>query len=260
MTSKITQVLSTMTTKQKAMAGVFVLITIIVLWQVVGIFGGGGSAPAPQPVTTSANTMNSAPPSANGNVPGMPQQPRPPMPGSSTPQQAQLIKQTPEMTQREQELIRAQQETQARYIATLNELTNLKMSVQVAETNAALMKAKLATIVSQKSIVDLLTKQAAPVNPGTYAQGLVNPAQAGGAVTPPQSQVSSEPEANYTVISVSQLQYKWAAVLGLSGSLYNVMAGDVLPADGSIVIAIDKSGVILEKNGARKKVSLVPII
>jgi hypothetical protein len=62
------------------------------------------------------------------------------------------------------------------------------------------------------------------------------------------------------VISVSQLQNRWGAVLGYQGNLYSVFSGDVLPPDGSKVISISKSGVILEKNGIRTLVSMVPVI
>jgi hypothetical protein len=39
-----------------------------------------------------------------------------------------------------------------------------------------------------------------------------------------------------------------------------VSHGDVLPPDGSVVISIDKAGIILERNGIRRKISMVPII
>ena len=111
----------------------------------------------------------------------------------------------------------------------------------------------------KKGIVDLLTP---PAPKETYAQGMMR--ARGVEATPGQAQAPAPvlpvKEVTYTVVSVSQLQYRWNAVLGYEGSLYSVHVGDILPADGSKVISISKSGVILEKEGKRKKVSMVPVI
>ena len=117
------------------------------------------------------------------------------------------------------------------------------------------MTAKLDTVTSEKKVVDLLAPPVPVATAATYAQGLegIDGHKSTTTTSSPQT------EANYTVISVSQLQSKWGAVLGYQGSLYNVSLGDVLP-DKSIVLHIDKSGVILEKDSVRKKISLVPII
>ena len=52
---------------------------------------------------------------------------------------------------------------------------------------------------------------------------------------------------------------RWTAVLGSQGKLYNVAVGDVL-ADGERVLSISKSGVILEKEGKSKKISIISSI
>lgn len=237
--------IANMTTRQKIIAGIFVLIAILIIWQVIGMFGGGSKAPASLAVKP-GNGMNA-------KAPGGGMQP-------SMPQPAQLAKQ-PAMSEREAELVKLQQETQAKYLSALNELQILKINREIAETNQAIMAAKFATVTSQKNIVDLLTKPAATA--ATYAQGLAGP---GG---PPSTQPPSPPqpavpvvqlEVNYTVISVSKLQNRWNAVIGYQGSLFNVFVGDILPPDGSKVIAIGKYGVILEKYGVRKKISMVSII
>src|SRR5690606_24594193 len=136
----------------------------------------------------------------------------------------------------------------------VNELQMLKIQRDIAETNKAIAGAKLDTVNAQKNIVTLL----APEQPSNYAQHLVNPtgAAAPTAGTPPPTII----EVPYTVISVTEIQGRWGAVIGAQGKLYNVHVGDVLPADKSKVISINKSGVVLEKDGVKKIVSLVPII
>lgn len=242
MRSDKSKVISGMTLRQKVTAGVLVLIIIIIIWQAKGLFGGGSkTAVTPLPAVNKA-----AAPSAMSAQ-------------QATPQSTEIMKVQPATSQREMELMRLQQETQAKYIAALNDLQMLKVTREIAETNQAIIAAQLATVTAQKNIVNLLAPQQ-QVSPADYARGLVNPVTSGNQVrSAPPTQVL-QPEVTYSVVSVSQLQYRWHAVLGYQGRLYNVLVGDVLPADGSTVKSIDKSGVILEKDGVRKKISLVPII
>jgi type IV pilus biogenesis protein PilP len=233
-------VIANMTTRQKVTALVLVLVLIIVLWEVIGLFRHGSKA---TPLSMTANKTG-----MTGNMPGG----APPM---RTPQPAELP-QLKIMSPREAALVKLQQETQARYLFALNELQVLKVARDIAEANQAIMAAKLATVTAEKHIVDLLTPPSAPVAPGAYAKGLVNPVTSGNVVTT----TFVPPEVSYTVVSVSQLEYRWSAVLGSQGRLYNVSIGDILPPDGSKVISISKSGVELEKDNVKKKVSLVPII
>ncbi len=259
-----TQVLSNMTTRQKVTAGVVVVVVLIVIWQVIGLFGGGSNkavavTPAPDanktmtakaaaPSMMSAANPSTATPAAASEM--QPQQP----------QAAQLSSSTTGLTDREAALIKMQEETQAKYIAALNELQMLKVARDIAEANQAIMDAKLATVASEKKIVDMLSPQ--PATPATYAQNIE-----AGVGPPPQAPPVQGPNApvppvtaSYTVISISELQHRWNAVLGYQGNLYNVHVGDVLPPDNSKVVGIDKAGVILERDGIRKRVTLVPII
>jgi type IV pilus biogenesis protein PilP len=248
--------LSSLTARQKVVAGVVVLLTIFLIWQIKGMFSGGSSTPAVQPKLASSQSSsamhgspapggNSAPMSTNANL------------QQSKPQPVtQVVGQQP-LSPREMELIRLQQETEAKYIAALNELQLLKINQSIAETNKAIAAAKLDTVTAQKGVVDLLTTPA-PTS-ASYAQNL------GGRPTVASTQgparpAAMQPQVSYTVISVSRLQYKWNAVLGSQGNLYSVTIGDRLPPDNSKVIAIDKSGVTLEKDGVTTKHSLVPII
>ncbi len=215
--------------RQKIIAGAVVLVVFFLIWQIYGMFSGGGTAPA----TTTA------------------QQPVIPPP----PKAAELVaKPSAQLTPAEIEMARVQDEMQSKYTAALNELQQLKVSQQIAEANQAIMTAKLATVTAEKNIVEVVSK-AVPQVAGNYIPGIS---------AQPQDKQATAPVAtlavNYSVISVSQLQYKWHAVLGYNGNLYNVTVGDILPPDGSKVVSINKSGVELDKDGVTKKVSLVPII
>ncbi len=237
-----------MNTRQKVTAAILVIVVIVIVWQVIGLFRGGKSAPAAiTPAATTAKT-----PMAHA-----------PTPQNATPQPAQLAAPQPVMSEREMQLMRLQEETQAKYVAALNELQMLKVAKEIAETNQAISKAKLETVTAEKGIVNLLSPQV-PVGPADYARGLVNPVTSGNVVRPGTTTTTTTTQTpaqvNYTVISVSQLQYKWSAVLGYQGRLYSVSTGDILPADGSKVVSIDRTGVVLEKEGDKKKISLVPII
>ena len=224
-----------MTTRQKATIGIFALVVVVIIWQVIGLFK--SSSPEITPVPQSQMSPSAAMPQA-------------------APASVVVQKKPPVITEREAALIRLQQQTEEKYLNALNELQMLKVERDIAETNKAIASAKLDTVTAQKSTVDILTKPS--VSEGNYAQGLATPG------SPPNQPSGSAPmvstEANYLVISVTQLQQRWSAVLGLQGKLYTVYVGDVLPPDGSKVISIDKSGVTLEKGDVKKKISLVPVI
>src|SRR3990167_3212937 len=123
------QGLANMTTRQKAIAGVVVVIVLFLGWQVFGMFGGSSkpSQSTTQPVMQATRTGGAMTPTFPGGPPGMPQ-----MPGS--PQKASLIKEQP-LTEREKQLMQLQQETQAKYVAALNELQMLKLALEIAQTN-----------------------------------------------------------------------------------------------------------------------------
>lgn len=233
---------STPNVRQKVMAVILVIVILVILWQIIGLFRGESK---PEAITASSPTaMKSAPTG----------------PEQSTPQPAQLIKAQP-MTQRELQLLQLQQATEAKYVAALNELQMLKVSREIAETNQAIAAAKLATVTAEKNILNLLSVQVPQVSQGTYAKNLAGPMAPGTpAPTPAPTPITSQPQVSYSVISVTLLQYKWSAVLGAQGNLYNVSVGDILPPDGSKVTSISKSGVILQKDGVSRRISLVPII
>jgi type IV pilus biogenesis protein PilP len=232
-------------TRQRIITIVFIGVIALIGWQVMGLFKNHKTTT----ITRTQTTMRSGAPGA-GAVPGAPS------PGPM-PQVAQLAPKPPAaMTANEMEIMRLQQETEAKYIATLNQLQMLKLEQNLAETNDSIMKARLSTITSQKKIVDMLQPPVPVAPPEAYAKTLVNPTSS----TMTTTTTVTAPEVVYTVISVSETQGHWNAVLGYQGKLYTVSVNDVLPADGSTVVAIRRSGVTLLKNGERKRLSLIPII
>lgn len=223
--------------RQKIMLGVVIVVVGVLAWQVFGMFSGGGSSSTPP---------------AGSTTPSMP-----------SPQPAALVSAAPAkdapLTPREAQLMKLQEETEAKYIAAVNELQMLKVEKDIAETNKAIVTAKLDTVTAQKSMVDLLAPPPPPQpTQADYAKNLAA-GQAGGAPTTGAATTTTAP--TYTVISVSHLQGRWNAVVGYQGKLFNLFVGDVLPSDGSTVTSISKSGVTLRAtDGTTKTLSMVSII
>jgi hypothetical protein len=170
----------------------------------------------------------------------------------------------PVMTEREMQLVKLQQELQAKYQAQVSELQMLRLEKEIAETNKDIQKAKLDTLTSQKDIVELLTPEKKPTtNPDTYAQNMAGGA-AGAATTTTTTddttKTSDTPPEPFTVVSVSRIRGEWVAVLGYQGSLYNVKQGDAAP-ENLIVYSIDTTGVtLISKDGKKRKIAMISVI
>lgn len=222
---------------------VIAVIGLLILWQGMSIFGGDEAATQP---LTKPN-------------------PETPKPASLMPDQSSQ-KQAP-MTEREMQLMKLQQETQAKYLAALSELQMLRVNKDIAEVKRDVSKATLETITAQKGVIDLLAPSKPPVaTADAYAQGLESNSAAATTAVSGASSTSSAASApvsssgDYKVVSVSKLRGEWVAVLGAAGALYSAKIGDVLPVDGSTVTSINKNGIELEKDGKTRKLSMVPII
>jgi type IV pilus biogenesis protein PilP len=239
------QAISTMSSRQKLSAGILVLITMVILWQAYGMFSGGRKFSTAKP-DNHVNAFSFMKTAANNPAPqaNMQQTQSP----QSQPQQAQLpsLAEQSGETDRERELIALQQQTQAKYLAALNELQMLKVAKDIAEANQAIMTARLSTVTSEKSIVDML---APPAQPAVSQNGPMG-------VNAARMQAPSP----YSVVSIAMLQNRWTAVLSNKNILYNVSVGDILPSDGSRVVEINRTGVTLDLYGEKRKLSMVPII
>lgn len=214
---------------------------LLILWQGMSMFGGEA---APQAVKT---------------------QPNPDTPKVASLLPAQQAQKDAPMTEREMQLMKLQQETQAKYLAAINELQILRVNKDIAEVKKDISKATLDSITAQKDIVDLLTPKKPTIAADAYAQGLDSgasapPTGAPSSTSTTTADASSTPSGDYKVVSVSKLRGQWMAVIGAGGKLYSAMQGDVLPTDGSTVVSIDRNGVQLEKDGKTRKLSMVPII
>lgn len=256
---------SGMPTKQKLIIAAVIIIMLVIIWQVVELMGIGGSTTPPpvmkQPANQAAKSVGATP--AQAGV-------RTAFPANNQAMQQAELKQA--QVASDTRFVQLQQESEQRYLSKINDLEDLKIQRAIAETNQAIATAKLATVTAEKSISDLLTKPVVPEVPaGIYANKLTSPTNIpenmtslpGGGQLPPgisNSLVSSPSSAEYTVISVSMQLGKWSAVVGYQGKLYNVVVGDVLPADNSVVVRINKNGVVLRKGGKSRKVSIMSAI
>jgi hypothetical protein len=263
------------TTKQKVTVGAFLVVVLIIIWQVMGLFGSDTPTPtaAIQPVKPQA-TMNANSPSGTPGA-SSPVRPAPNAPNAPqiNPAQPGLVEGQPRQApiMLENQMLELQKKTEEKYVEQLNQLQMLKVQREIAETNQAIASARLATVTAEKNVSDLLTRPTPqpmaqqptlPPPPASYGNALGTPAQ-----TQPLPPIPTEgiqpPVApqDYSVISVSMQLGRWSAVIGNQGKLYNVSIGDVLPDDGSIVSSIDKNGVVLtNKKGKRQRVSLVTSI
>jgi len=243
-------ILSKLTTRQKVMAGLLVVVLLVIFWQLMGLFGGGSNQTITK-ITPASSTNARTPMSSN-------------QPNSTALAMQQggeyQVRQAP--VQVSNQFITREKETEQQYMSKLNELEALKIQRQIAEMNQAIAVAKLATVTAEKGISDILIKPASTqVSAAEYAAGLTNPVRPGEAIVAPQVQQPAPPtQAQYTVISVTMQLNKWSAVLGYQGKLYDVSVGDVLPIDGSVVEKIFKDGVVLNKDGNKRKISLVSAI
>jgi len=237
-----------MPNRQKIIIGVLAVAVVIVLWQVIGMFSGGKTAaPTPSPVSSN-RTSGARTPSAPSVAVA---QPAAPTAGSmqAAPAEPHIVVAA---VPRDSELLRMQQEVQQKYIDSLNELQMLRIKKEIAEANQAIATAKLAEVTAEKSVSDLLTQPAPPpiTAASVGAPGDQNNPSGG-------LPIQVTPPTQYAVISVAMKNERWTAVISSQGKLYSVSVGDILPDDNSVVTQIGRDGVILEKNGDKRKISMI---
>ncbi len=256
--------MSSITTRQKVIGAATVIIFIFLIYEVMGMFGGGGgqsAAPPPVPVATAAKPPMSAAP--GGAMPAANMMP----PGTQVPAMAamtnpnQLTQASVLTVRKDTDVLKNQDEQQKAYLDSLNQLQLLKLKRDIAETNQAIATARLATETANKSMSDLLTTPAPPMVPASaYANKL---AGTGAPTIVGTEEVKPTPppiiEIPYTVISVSMQFEHWNAVLGYQDKLFSVTVGDTL-IDGSKVVSINRGGVVIVKDGKRKKLNILSSI
>lgn len=227
--------ISGMTTRQKATAGVIVLVVLIILWQIYGMFGGGSST-QPLPKATPVKTVKGKTNSPGSDIPGAP-----------TP--ADIMQASKPLTANETALMKIQQETQEKYLAALSQLQMLRVARDIAITTKDISSAKLASVTAEKKIVDMLSPPVIPQPTGIIAKNTIQTASS-----------LVDQDVKYSVVSISQIQSRWSAVLSYKGNLYNVRVGDVLAPDASKVISIGGDGVTIQKDDEKKKLPLITSI
>jgi len=243
---------SGMPLKQKALIGAVVVIFLVVGWQVVGLMGIGSRSAPPPPVVTKPNQN-----AKSAGAVSSPMTNRPSTGNNSQPVQQAAHQEELKQAQvvNDPAFLQQQQANEQKYIGKVNDLEDLKIQRAIAETNQAIATAKLATVTAEKNISDLLTKPANTMPEVPAGAKVVSGAPGeSGAGLPPFGALL---QVQYTVISVSMQLGKWNAVIGFQGKLYNVIVGDVLTPDNSVVASINKNGVMLRKNGQSRKVSIM---
>jgi hypothetical protein len=267
----VKNIFENMPTKQKITIAIFVVIVLIIIWQVMGLMGSSAAPPvAANPSSPAITEMSAtAPTGQTGSVPV----------ASGKTGDMQMLQSATHSTApttvpnapKEESLPKNElDKAEETYLSQVNDLEKLKVERQIEEQNQAIAAARLATATAEKSTAELLTKPTPLVADTAYANQLVNPTRSGTAVgeeipaLKPQSVVSALPEETpvvaYSVISVSFQLNKWSAVIGAQGKLYNVSVGDILPLDGSVVTSINKNGVVLQKDKKTRKISLISAI
>jgi len=238
------EIFTGMTAKQKGMIGAMVVVVLVIVWQVIGLIGGSGSTPPAQsmPVANKNSAANKTTPTATAA-------------NNHALQQNQLQQATVASDTR---FLQLQQMSEQKYIGKLNDLEDLRIQREIAETNQAIATAKLATVTAEKNISDLLTKPAMPeVSIAAYANRLAGPGSGADETTSLSSTTTTTTTSEgYTIISVSMQLHKWNAIIGYQGKLFTVAVGDVLAPDSSVVININKNGVTLKKDDKIRKISI----
>lgn len=257
------------TTRQKIIAVVLVIILIVVVWQIISLVRGGKTTPPSPVMTPLSKRAPTTPPvlATNPSVSNLPvgnpplgNNPPPPPPGEIPPVREAPVTMDPQTTE-------AQKKTDQKYVEQLNQLQLLKIQREIAETNQAIAAARLATVTSEKNVSDLLTRPPTPPPPslpsGVTTSETANvlsvpqgPNASPVPPPPPTKPIVIPPPVEYSVVSVSMQLCRWSAVISAADKLFNVSVGDVLPLDGAIVASINKNGVVLIKNGKRKRLMI----
>ena len=241
---------STLTTKQKVIGVLTLVIIAFIIYEVIGLFSSGGSKPVaitptppaqPKQTGTASAPVGTAVPSAQQTaaVPILPT-----VNIITPPTQPINLKQ--------------EQQQQEAYLDSVNQLQLLKVKKDIAEANQAIATARLATETANKNMSDLLTQPALPqVSSSVYSNKLAGTSLSTLETGAPES-IKTPPqiaEISFVVISVSMEFDHWNAILGYQGKLYTVSIGDTL-LDGSTVVTINKNGVVLVKDGKRRKINI----
>jgi hypothetical protein len=240
-----------MDTKKILTLGAVVVIAGVIGWQVMAMMGDNNAA-----------KQNNAPKAVNPDTPKqanlIPQSPASSPAGSLTSQAGSAS--APAMTQREMELMQMQQETQARYLAALDQLQMLRVEKDIADANKDIMKSKADMVTAQRKIVAMLTPPAPPTAPAPVIDQTGSGNKAGTKGSGQQVSSQSTNADDYRVVSVTNLHGRWTAVVNTAGKLVSASIGDKLEADDSVIIAIDRSGITLEKDGTKRKIAMVSVI
>lgn len=247
----------TVTTKQKVIGILTVVILAFIIYEVIGLFS---TEKAAEPVIVPAKPAGGTAASRQGQATTTRTNT-----ATQTTSQQPVLTPVNALTAPSQNIdFQKQREQQETYLDSVNQLQLLRVKREIAETNQAIASARLATETANKNMSDLLTQPAAVMPQAPAGNNLGNyagktEASAGGTTSSANqnAQPVKQPllDVPFTVVSISMQLNRWSAVLGYEDKLYSVSLGDSL-FDGSKVVSINKSGVTLLKDGKRRRISI----
>ncbi len=245
---------STLTTKQKVIGILTLAIFAFIIYEVIGLFSSGSNKPA----TTITPAPTPSPQAKQMKMPNGGPQAQAPAVATQAAYTSTLPTVNAIAAPKEPLDVKQQQQQQEVYLDSVNQLQLLKVKRDIAETNQAIATARLATETANKNMSDLLTQPTLPQGPpATYSNKLSMQTSGNDVSAAEPTQIKAPPvvETPFVVISVSMQFNRWSAVLNSQGKMYSVSIGDTL-FDGSTVTSINKNGVVLTRDGKRRRITL----
>lgn len=265
--------LATLPTKQKAMLVLALVIFVIVLYQLINMFGSSGEPVTnfadnkPSRAATVPNIKPEIKPSSRPTVQGAP---KPASPSNSFPdakESAPMGKGDATKAGSDSKEDKPQDPQPANidvshfettklnssYLQMLNEIQELKFKQQLYNAQQALFSSEMATLKTKQDLESLKNAANAPPEE-TDSKQHSSKKRGVDAHNPGNSATNSEDQV-YVVKSVTMERDQWHAVLSYGKQDFDVTVGDILSPDNAEVVAIDQKGVSLQVDST---VSLFP--
>ncbi len=203
--------------RQKFIFGLVVIAIVILVWQMVSLFGGESSPLSTKPKVQTITSLKET---------GSPTQVMQPARQTAQPTAQTEKSSSPEIN-----------ENQQQYLALVNEYQLVEIQRLIAQDQAAIASARA-------SMAESLSKmnQAGAGNAG-----------GAGALASSIAAANNQP-GDYELIYTGQDNGEWSATLKRNGQFNDVTAGSVLP-DGDKVLSVDDNGVLIQQGDVKKLVT-----
>jgi hypothetical protein len=229
--------LKNLSSKQKILLPIFVLAVVYIVWQVYDMFGGGAAqSSTPTPAARSTVAMQTQPMVGPSASQAQAQGQLPATMGQSGPGMQQV---QPVPTEKNVASLAATSanDDQSQYVQLLNHYQLLKMKRLLLEEEVAISTA-------QQKIAEMNAKTVSLGGmPDTGVEDMGGYSDSAMAATAPSSSEGGSGE--YKVVYIDKQGGDWNATLNRKGRFEEVSIGSEL-ADGTQVISIDSSGVVIK--------------